>query len=486
MNKNIRNLAIVGISVVVLGGIAAALLMTQPKEGDDSSSESSTSTIELVSKSSSDITSMKVVNQKGGYTILPSVKKKTASSGTSSGASSAAAEEITFYVKELENIPANTFAVSQVVQNGYSLVATKNLGTVSNLDEFGLENPKATVEITFKDGSTYNYKIGNVTATDSSAYYMCGQNSSNVYTVSIDSGLLEGKEYFVTKEILSIDHSSGENDFTKIALSGTNYDQPLLLAKSGSDLVLTSLVSAKTDADKLNALETALTSMTADSVEALNPDAEALKRYGLDKPLVVADYTVNKQSYQLKIGAKKDTGYWVMLEKVPVVYFVKDESVSALLNASAFSLRSKSLVAPEVSEVKSLTVSGNGEQYTFTVARKKDETKSTEDKAQYTYSVTGNNGKTLDYSKNYTNYFKIVTSLQILEPAGGNPTGTPAAKLEFTYFDRSGTDTVAFYKSGDRRYTAVVNGSVYGLVTDGDLQKVLDSAKTLQNGDAIS
>lgn len=482
MNTNIRNLAIVGVSVVVLGGVAAALLMTRPK-AEETSSESSASTIELVSKSSADVTSMKVINQKGGYTILPVATKKSASSSTASGTAEA---ERTYWVKELGSIPANTTAVSQVVQNGYSLVATKNLGNVKNLKEFGLENPKATVEITFKDGSTYNYKIGNVSATDSTLYYMCGENSSNVYTVSIDSGILEGKDYFITKEVLAISSSTGVNDFAKIQLSGANFPQPIRLQKSGSGMVLTSPVSANTDSEKLGAIETALTSMTADSVEAVNPDAAALKSCGLDKPAIVAEYTVNKQSFKFLIGAKKDAGYSVMLDKVPVVYLVKEDGVSALVQATVFGLRSKSLLTPEITAVKSLTVSANGTGNVFTVTRMKDEAKSTEDKTQYIYSVTGTGGKKLDYSKNYTDYFKIITSLQILEPAGAVPSGTPEVKVEFTYFDRKGTDTVAFYKSGERRYTAVVNGTAYGLVTDGDLQRILDSTKALQNGEAFS
>ncbi len=98
-----------------------------------------------------------------------------------------------------------------------------------------MTDPQATVEVTFKDGSTYGYKIGNATATDSSAYYMCGLESNNVYVVNVDAGLLEDANYFVTKSMISLsggsnaaaatNNSSSPNDFSLIALSGKNFPQ---------------------------------------------------------------------------------------------------------------------------------------------------------------------------------------------------------------------------------------------------------------------
>ncbi|MBW7572930.1 DUF4340 domain-containing protein [Caproiciproducens faecalis] len=478
MKTSTRNLVIVAGCIVVLGGVAAALLMTGEKDGV-SSSAASASTIELVSKTSQDIVSISVKNKKGSYTIVPVEKPAAAASSVASGTASAVAET-TYMVKELGGVPINSTAASQVVQNGFSLVATKNLGTVSDLSEFGLKDPQATVEVAFKDGSSYNYKIGNPSATDSTAYYMCGENSENVYIVSIDSGILESKTYFVSKEIMNITSSTGVNDFTKITLSGTNFPKPVTVMKSGTEGIITSPVSAPTDAEKLSAVESALASLTADSVADVNPDAAALKSYGLDKPTAVADFTVNQKSYRLLVGALKDSSYYVKLDNVEAVYLVKAENLDAWVKASAFTLRSKDILKPDITEVKSLSVEAGSTLWNFAVARTKDETKSTEDKTEYTYGVTGTNGKKLDYEKNYTPYFEQVTGVQLLEPADTKPAGTPELKLQYAYFDKDGTDTVEFYKTGDRLYTAVVNGVVYGVVTQDDVQKMITGAKALQ------
>ena len=162
MKTSTRNLIIVAVSIVVLGSVASILLLTGNKEGNTSSA-ALTDTIELVSKKSGDIVSMQVKNKKGSYTLLPIVTPSSSASG--------AAGNITYQIKELSGVPINTETAAQVVQNGFSLIATKNLGTFKDLNPFGLKTPQTTVEVTFKDGSHYNYKIGDTSPTDSSVYY---------------------------------------------------------------------------------------------------------------------------------------------------------------------------------------------------------------------------------------------------------------------------------------------------------------------------
>ncbi len=477
MKTSTRNLIVVAVCIVALGGVAAALLLTGNKEGDTSST-ASTGTIELVSKKSEDIVSMQVTNKKGSYTLLPSVA--AASSASSAG------DNITYHIKELSGVPINAEVAGQVVQNGFSLIATKNLGTFEDLNKFGLKTPQATVEVSFKDGSTYNYKIGNSSATDSSVYYMCGEKSANVYVVNIDGGILEDKNYFVSKDILSIANSSGVNDFTKIALSGTNFPQPITLKKQGTVMVLTAPINAETDADNLSAIETALSELTADSVEAVNPDASILKNCGLDKPAAVSEFTVNKGDYKLLVGAKRGDSYYVILDKVSAVYLVKADSIRALAETNIFALRSKSLLMPNISTVKSVSVSVGDTTDTLIVERTKDETKSTEDKVAYTYKVTGTNAAAIDYSTSYTAFFKSIIGIQLLEGTDVMPGGKPDLNVEFQYFDKDNKDTIAFYKSGVRRYTAVVDGSVCGVVTAADTEKIINNIKLLESGKTVS
>jgi hypothetical protein len=483
MNASTRNLIIVAAGVVVLGGVTAALMLTGSGKDGAASSASSAAAIELVSKKSEDIVSMSVKNKKGSYTLIPVVTKITASS-VSSGAASET--ETTYTVEGLNGVSVDKTLAGQVVQNGYSLVASKNLGTVTNLEEYGLKDPQAEVKVKFKDGSSYNYKIGSLCPTDNSSYYMCGENSSNVYMVSIDAGLLDSASYFVSKDMLNITSSTGENDFTEIKLSGKNFAQPITIQKTDSVTSITSPVSAETDVTNYGALEKALASLTADSVEAVSPDAAALKKYGFDAPAAVAEFTVNKGSYKLLLGNKSGDKYYAMLDKQNVVYLVPRSSVSAWAETSMFALRNKFLVMPLIQTVKSISVTQGTATETLTVTRTKDETKSTQDKPAYTYKAAGTGGKALDYEKGFRTFYEQLISLELLESAEAVPSGEPVYTIQYAYFDKTATDTVRFYKSGDRRYTATVNGKVFGTVVSADADKVIESFKLLQSGKAAA
>jgi hypothetical protein len=482
MKASTRNLIIVAAGVVILGGVAAALMLTGGGKDSDASSASSTESIELVSKTSNDIVSMSVKNKKGSYTLIPVASKGVTSSTASSEAASETETETVYTIEGLDGVSVDKTLASQVVQNGYSLVASKNLGAMTDLKEFGLTDPQAEVKVKFKDGSSYNYKIGSICPTDNSSYYMCGENSNNVYIVSIDSGLLESVNYFISKDILDITNSDGENDFTEIRLSGKNFPQPITIQKVDSVSSITSPVSADTDVTNYGNLEKALTSLTAKSVEAVNPDAAALSKYGLDAPTAVVEFKVNKASYKLMLGNQNEDSYYAMLDGQNVVYLVSKNSVSAWAETNLFALRNKFLVMPLIDTVKSISVTQGTTTETVAITRTKDESKSTEDKPVYTYKASGADGKELDYDKNFRAFFQKAIALELLEPAEGEPTGEPIYTIQYTYFDKTAADTIRFYKTGDRRYIATVNDKLFGIVVSTDVDTVIKDFKLLYTG----
>lgn len=491
MRSNLRNLIIVAVCIAVLGGALLTLKLT----GNDqaaSSSVSSTANIELVSKTREDVASMTVENEKGSYTIVP-IQKPVASSSeqaslgsVSASASSDTSDEIKYTVKELSGCPINTSATESAVSYGFSLVASKNLGTVSNLGDYGLDYPQATVKVRFKDGSSYNYKIGNPSPTNSSVYYMCGLDSNQVYTVPVDKGLLEGPEYYVSKEILSITNSDGDNVFTKITLSGKNYPEPVTFVGDEKEMKITSPVAYEAELEKLYNIKSDLASLTANKVVAVNPDETDLQKYGFQNPTAVAKFSVNGKNYTLTAGAQDGDSYYAMLDGVNVVYKVSASSIKSWALQNLFTLRSKFILMPNIETVKSLTFVSDGTENVLNVERTKNEEKSTEDKTYYDYKLTGNGGKSLDYDKNYRNFYEKLIGITILEDATEKPDGDPVLTVKYQYFDDTKTDIIEFYLSGDRRYTAVLNGQVFGIVTQDDIDKLTNSLSALESGEEVS
>lgn len=487
MKGSTRNLIIAGAAAVVLGGAVFAVNRIGGS-GSSSSAAASTPQIQLISKASDDVTSMKVTNKNGTYTLVP---MPVGTIGAVSSASSAAASGVKFTVQELSGVPIDTSVTGSVVQNGFSLAATKNIGKVSNLETYGLTNPQATVNVTFRDGSTFGYKIGNATASDTNSYYMCGEQSDNVYIVSVDPGLLDNANYFVTKEMVSVssassDASNEQTVFSKITLTGKNFPKTTVIQMDSSGKPF--IVSPSTfliDSNKVSALEKVLSSLSAQSAVALNPDADVLKKYGFDNPTVKAVYTVNKKDHTLVIGGKSSDGYYAMVDSVNVVYDVSADSVNDLAGQTLFDLRSKLIFLPDSITVKQIEITANGKTDTVNITRTENPASSTQDQKAYTYKVTGTNGAQLNYGTNFTNMYQNLIGLAVYDQSDTMPSGTPVVTVRYSYFDKATTDTLAFYAVDSRHEAAVLNGAPYGLCTKSDVDNVLSTIANFEAGKAI-
>lgn len=496
MKSSTKNIVIVASAAVILGGAIFAL--TRPGVGKTASSSaapSSASDIKLISKSSENVASMKVTNKKGSFTLVPQAGNSASSASDSSAASSAAA--VNYTVQELSGCPVNTSETNLVVQNGFSLTATKDIGTVSNKADYGLADPLATVEVTFKDGSTFGYKIGNATATDASAYYMCGTKSDSVYVVNVDEGIFEDVNYFVTKQMLSITNTSASsaanadsngNVFTKITLSGKNFPKAVTFQNKGAkgSLTITAPDAYDADTSKLTTLQTCLTSLAAESVAAIKPDASTLEKYGFNEPTVIAEYVVNGKSYKLIIGAQTGSSYYAIVDGANVVYKVTAENIAGLVSQDMFSLRSKLIHLVNIETVEHLTVTANGTTNEMNVTRTENAASSTQDKKAYDYKITGNGGKALDYDTNYRNLYQKIIGLQLSGDTDQKQSGTAAVTIEYKYFGNTTADKIELYPMDSRRYTVVYNNKVYGLCAKTDVDSILQAVTDFEAGKKVS
>lgn len=506
MKHSTRNVIIVVACAAVLS-VTTVVLQKTGGTSSSSSSVSSSGGVQLVSKSSDDVVSMKVTNQKGTYTIVPTMTQNF----SVSSASSVSSAVTNYTVKELAGCPIDTTETAAAVKNGFSLSASKEIGTVSNLSDYGLSSPQATVLVTFKDGSTYGYKIGNQTATSVGSYYMCSDNSDKVYVVSVDAGLLEAPTFFIDKDMISLaadnvstssnsssSSSSSQYNFTQIILSGSAYPTGVTLQPKSSDQTSTTQTTMAiiepdefdTDSTNVQSLETSLTSLTADSVVAANPDSAVLKQYGFDKPTAVAQYTVNRKSYKLIIGAKDGSSkYYAMVDKEPVIYAVTTDSVSGLVSQSLFTLRNKLIFLPNIKSVKKITIFSGTDKTEIDVTRTEKASSSASSSGsekEYDYKVSVG-GKQLDYDTNYRNAYETLISLSVYAQADQQPSSSkPTIEIRYEYFDKAGTNAVELYAGTGRSYTAVSDGKVYGLCTKTDVDKALQAIKDFAAGKSVA
>lgn len=472
MKKQVKNIIIVSALIVVLGTVMLLLLLTGNGNAE-SSSVTSSSGISLVSKKAEDISSMQVQNKNGTYTLVP----------TSDGKN--------FTVQELSGLPVDSSTATLTVNNGYNLAASSDIGTVDDLTPYGLAAPQATVKVSFKDGSSYNFNVGILCPSDQTKYYLCPENSKHVYMVTLDENLLKDKNAFINKTLLDIpaptssDGQAGAVTYTDLNLSGSKFPQKISLKLISSSVYgITSPIQTDGNQTAIGAITGSLTGLTASEVAVVHPDSKALQDYGFSPASAVLEFTAGGKQYKLSAGNKTADSYYVMVDGTDIIYKVDASSISGWADTNLFSLQSKIVFEPEITKVSSVTVTVPDGTYTYSIARAKNESSSTQDTPSYTYTVTNAGGTTLTY-QNYSQFFNAVVAPALLEQSSDKPNAAAGAKIEYHYYDSQTVDTVEYISAGNRRYTAVVNGTVRGLVAENAITDIQQKVKLFEQGQTV-
>ena len=185
MKKTARNIIILLVVLIVLGG-AVLLLMKLPTEdsGGESSGSSSSEAVEraaLFDREDTDVESVEIKNSEDEYTIIP--KTEDSSLG--------------FTLKGYEDFDFNTSQVAANVRTVLGFEASKELGSQENLDAFGLGSGGAKLTMNYKDGSSDQLVLGDLSPETNGRYVL---KDGQVYIVAgVPGSFLESKfSYFYT------------------------------------------------------------------------------------------------------------------------------------------------------------------------------------------------------------------------------------------------------------------------------------------------
>ena len=147
MRKQVKTLIIVGVVIVVLALATGALFLFGSGDGGESSSAASQHELAatFVDKTSDDVQSVTVENEKGEFTAQREEDALTISllSGLATNST------------ELENlaVAASGFYAERLIEENPSHPA-----------DFGLDPAVAQVSVTYTDGSTFSIELGNASA----------------------------------------------------------------------------------------------------------------------------------------------------------------------------------------------------------------------------------------------------------------------------------------------------------------------------------
>ncbi len=482
-NKRTVMLLAVLAAILLLGGALAFLLLYEGDEGAETSSITPTVTAKflITDKTQEDVKSFTVQNPAGTYTITGQGEDYTVSSFVN-----ATGETITVP----SNVVFNSAAVEFVVSSLFTATMNQVIeGGADNLTLYGLQNPAAKVDVSYKDGATASYSIGSA-APDGTNYYVYNPQTKEVGLVPTSSlaNVLSAKEDFVDKTLVP----TKEDDtivVTKAVLGGTVRPEQIVidaftaeelaeaadksLAPSGYKITAPKQWDA--DTSKTVAITDELWAAQADGVVSIAPTEQQLQETGLAEPFSTLSMTFGGKTVELKLGNKNADGLYYCTTSLNNAVMLVSADKMGWAEFQAFDLYYKLVVVPNIKTVSAVTVEFDGKQNRFVLTH--DE----EDNLTVTMG-----GKEIN-DEVFRSYYQLVISAKGEYEAGEIPEGAPVQmKFTYEYVDKSKPSTVVeFVRLNDRRSAIITDGDIGFAVRSLYIDKVKSALDQVLAGEKV-
>jgi|GEM_PF-2025926 len=395
----------------------------------------------------------------------------------------------------------NKFVVQDLLKLPYNSVYAENKndkiadGSMTYLEECGLDNPVASPSITFKDGSKLTVLVGEETPVKGQYYVtVIGEAADNdllgkpvkdnkIYITEFANiaFYLKEADYYVELDLIDAVENETTYDengdeiadeyfvmgemagFDSLKITGRNTDGTITFKVVDPSVppytTMYLMTSPRKQCGDVDAMATLLTPVSngfrAEGCVTMKATYAQKEEYGINNPLYQVTYVVKGVTNVLTVGNKITTGdyagsYFVMVNNNPSL-FIASADVLQFITYKSIDYTTDKIFASEIGVVDSLLINVKGKQYNFDLIHGE-----TNDDL-----VVKLDGKTVNTEKFRELYIAILS----VDARGDNPHVTDAKNtneelgLTFKYVDYSYTDKISFYQYTDRRYSCLLNGS---------------------------
>ena len=426
----------------------------------------------LISYYPADIRSIHLENKKGTVDILSNTPK---------------GESTVYTVKGYEDFALQSGVPDQIASASAKIEFTQIVGKDDgkNSAEYGFDAPRATATVTYNDNTKSIITVGDNAPRQAGAYIKFG-DGEDIYL--IDEETAAAFDYGLTDLMsLTINDSASDTENSKassIKIWGGDIEDEIELVPNESEKVsasykLTSPVECYANEKESSLIEGGIRGLYADSVVMVNPANTQLVNLGLAENAVKLKAVYPDATVELT-GSKPDQNGDVnlMVSGGSVVYKLKATKVP-WVQTSYEKLISEYALNPKMVALSGMTVSTGGKDYEFKLSSKTVLT--TDDQGSETESTTTvvyYNGKEIQ-TENFSTLFEAASLIELADAKTGDPSGSPALKITYTYADDGSTDTVEFYPSGDSKCLAVLNGRAEGHSRQSDITRTVNALNEL-------
>jgi hypothetical protein len=443
MKKNIKSFLLLSAGLLILASIVLILHLTQTQDivDDQPDQPGFTNTVTVFTDfAADDVVSIHIINQSDtGYTI-------TAGENGSG-----------FTIIQLDekssNIPYNhqqLLEAATIAANISSrLTAEEN---AADLDKYELTNPRSQVEVTFADGTVFEFSVGAQTPVGGDVYFKTG-DSNDVYTIArhMVSLFFGGRHSWLNKTVFEQYDSAGAPVIERVTIERKNLDVPMIIqsipetaleeTRTFNSHRLISPHSVEIDAGKSRNIIFGIFGLSAKDIIEVAPDNELLETAGILEPACRVEVVFGEQTYVLTIGNRVldenrlPLGWFGTSSHVPDILFLFEESSLVLpwLSAQPEHLISEMFLTPYIYSLERVVIHAGDIDIDYAITE--DAQEDFRDLYQFLVSARGE---------------------ELFTQEGG---GELIARVEYHYLDESLTpDIVEFFTADNRRSIIRLNG----------------------------
>ena len=472
MTKNTKKI-IAALVVIVLLIVAIVVVLLLP-DGDNDTSTSSA--IDLISRDYIDVEEIIIENSYGSFDLLGYLTTVSSSSvedadvsededsDESEEESSSTSETTQIMLYTMQEYPYNMLDYTLTNQLAYycaNMTASKIVDkTGDRYADFGLDDPRATVTMTFSDSTVYTLYIGDDATGESDKVYVRFEGDKYVYLVAyerISMFLDDGLQLFDKSLSIELELDAYA---TALTLSGTYLDTPIEISESDSTTSLNGymmyspyreLIDEDTFKDYC---EDTFFDLEADTVINADADDDDIEAYGLAEPYSEVYLESTCGSVHILTSEPDDDGQCYIMAYGETIVYQCDADDLPWLDITYKDFLSDYVVYPNMVYVEEMTVETADETFVFTLTHETTTNIDGEESISNQVSYDGD-VLTYEYLSNYISDLSLITRTDD-DPADAT-VGDLIISITFDY-TTGDSDTFALYTSDDGTAVAVLNG----------------------------
>lgn len=487
------------ICAAALGGVLCFLLFA-PQSGDISANESDSGNIktgvndnkewqadvkvdkkgniknngsgDFLEKVPSDIKKIELENSGGKLTITSyTPKTKTTETDPETGEAVEKTDTTEYTVVGFEDLELQSGVADEIANACTNLTfeSISDKDATDHLSDYGLDKPKAVAKVYFSDDTTATFKVGNNAPQNLGTYVLFGSKNT-VYLC--DKETVENLLLTIT-DLASLTINSSADDADNSSFTSVKLNDITIKPSKFTDQIQNTYTlddGSFADENEASQIAGAIRGLYAESVAAVNPTADQLKKFGLTSPKahIIAKYP--DTTVDLIASKPNSSGVCHLMETDgKLVYTISSASIP-WVSTTREKLTSRYLLNVKLSGLKGLSATANNGTYDFKI--KTTVTKTTDDEGEESESTnTVTKYKNTEIDEGCFETFLNNLSLLKFDSSNKKPSGSPALTVKYTYAKNRSADTIRFYKNGSD-YLATINNTPVGTVYRSYIEKL--------------